>query len=117
MSTNTDIVFQAVFGTDLFNSDDTAGTINKFKITTVAVSVSTYFIAFLLVFQVERKWILPRTYSYVKKLSTAPSRYWKGQKRKMGARKTKMGRTGAFIFEKNGVFRFRNFGFKLSGFI
>jgi len=75
-------VLQTVFGTDLFNSDDTSGTVSKFKNTTIAVSVSTYVVAFLLVLFVDRKRILPRTYTYVKKLSTQLSEYWEKKKRK-----------------------------------
>ncbi|KAN0117066.1 hypothetical protein V8E51_003043 [Hyaloscypha variabilis] len=38
-----------IFGTQLFNDEDVAGTINKFKITTVVVSITTFAIAILLV--------------------------------------------------------------------
>lgn len=109
-STNITFVLQTVFGTDLFNSDDTAGTVHKFKNTTIAISVSTYVVAFLLVLFVDRKRILPRTYTYVKKLSTQLSEYWEKKKTK----DNNEGEGGIFA---NGVSWTRNFNFKLPGFI
>ncbi|KAE9376641.1 hypothetical protein N431DRAFT_501450 [Stipitochalara longipes BDJ] len=38
-----------IFGTQLFNDEDIAGTINKFKITTIVVSITTFVLAILLV--------------------------------------------------------------------
>jgi hypothetical protein len=40
---------QAVFGTDLFNSGDTTETVDKFKISTIAVSMSIYAFALPLI--------------------------------------------------------------------
>ncbi|KAM7213927.1 hypothetical protein V8F06_010685 [Rhypophila decipiens] len=55
-----------VFGTDLFNSDDTDGTITKFKFTTVAVSLSTYLVAFFLVWLADRMNSVRKLRTYIR---------------------------------------------------
>jgi len=43
-----------VFGTDLFNSEDTAETVGKFKTSTIAISLSTYVFALLLIWLADK---------------------------------------------------------------
>ncbi|KAK4214218.1 hypothetical protein QBC37DRAFT_284332 [Rhypophila decipiens] len=56
-----------VFGTDLFNSDDTDGAITKFKFTTVAVSLITYLVAFFLVWLADRMNSVRKLRTYTRK--------------------------------------------------
>lgn len=43
-----------MFGTDLFNSEDTAETVDRFKISTIAISLSTYVFALLLIWLADK---------------------------------------------------------------
>ncbi|KAM7206039.1 hypothetical protein V8F33_000869 [Rhypophila sp. PSN 637] len=56
-----------VFGTDLFNSDDTDGTITKFKFTTVAFSLLTYIVAFFLMWLADRMNTVCRLCTYIRR--------------------------------------------------
>ncbi|KAM7208191.1 hypothetical protein V8F20_001471 [Naviculisporaceae sp. PSN 640] len=58
-----------VFGTDLFNSEDTDDTINKFKFITVGISLITYLVALLLVWLVDRTNTIRVVYLYPLKYS------------------------------------------------
>ncbi|KAK4107257.1 hypothetical protein N656DRAFT_849555 [Canariomyces notabilis] len=55
-----------VFGTDLFHETELTETINKYKIATVAASIGTYILAFLLILMVERIGVVQSLWAWVK---------------------------------------------------
>jgi len=65
-----------IFGTQMFNDAELASTINKFKITTVVVSITTFFVAFILVLLAGRIPRLQRSSVYRKAKMALQVRLW-----------------------------------------